>query len=113
MSRILRALTKPLFVGLCEVAHVKVVERRSVRRWRCLCAERELGKELFGNGRIFSCVERGAAKSFHVNEDGRIGSEDGDGVGNELGCVVGLASSEIPAMADPRKGLCGADVEDV
>ncbi len=74
-------------------------------------ARDELDEQLFGGDGIFLTVESCAAEGFHVDEDGGVGVEDGDGVRGEIVCVVGFAAGEIPVVADPGKRFGVADVE--
>jgi len=74
-------------------------------------ASEELEEEMLRGVVIVLGVERGAAKSFHVDEDGGIGIEYGDGVSGEILDVVGFAAGEIPAVADPGERFGVADIE--
>jgi len=78
-----------------------------------IAAGDEFEKKLFQSDGIFLTVERGATKSFHVDEDSGVIVEKGDGVGSEIFGVVGFAAGEIPTVADPGKRFGVADVEGV
>src|SRR5580693_2243664 len=111
-SRILRR-RKPLLVGFREIARIKIVESGRSTGLRRFRARGEPSKEILCGGRVFAGVERGATKRFHVHEDTGICGQDGERVRGKLGGVIALGAGEIPTVADPRKGLCRADVKGV
>ena len=73
----------------------------------------QLDEEMFRGEGIQLEVEGGTAKSFHVDEDGGVSVQNGDGVRDEIFDVVRFAAGEIPVMVDPREGFGVADVEGV
>jgi len=62
-------------------------------------------EEFFRRDGIFACVESGAAKRFHSNEDGSAWTKNFERVPDEVLRVVIFAATKVPVMADPGQGL--------